>query len=75
MGILFQVRHLQVEHFVPRCSINMAYLPTKRGSFGGFHVGKYAIHTLSIWGLKIFKGPRDPKLGMSSNPLVFLPPL
>ena len=48
MGILFQVRHLQVEHVVPRCSIYMAYLPTKRGSFGGFHVGKYTIHTLSI---------------------------
>ena len=62
MGILFQVRHLQVEHVVPRCSIYMAYLPTKRGSFGGFHVGKYTIHTLSICFFQI-KGPRDPNPG------------
>ena len=26
---------------LPRCSMGLAYLPTKLGSFGGFHVGKY----------------------------------
>ena len=32
---------LEIENPHAQC---IAYLPTKLGSFGGFHVGKYTIH-------------------------------